>query len=86
MLNALLEVSPSEDRTDFIAYHNAAVNLTSFIGPLIGRALVDSLNIRWALVMAGAFRAAGSLAFASLSRQSEREAVHVTGPRGGEAC
>jgi MFS family permease len=86
MLNTLLEVSPAENRTDFIAYHNAAVNLTSFIGPLIGRALVDSLNIRWALVMAGAFRAAGSLAFAALSRRSEHEALHVTGPRGGEAC
>ena len=86
MLNTLLEVSPSENRMEFIAYHNAGVNLTSFIGPLIGRALVDSLNIRWALVMAGAFRAAGSLAFAALSRRSEREAVHVTGPRGGEAC
>jgi len=86
MLNTLLEVSPAENRTEFIAYHNAAVNLTSFVGPLIGRALVDSLSISWALVMAGAFRAAGSLAFAALSRQPEREAVHMTGPRGGEAC
>ena len=86
MLNTLLEVSPVENRTDFIAYHNAAVNLTSFVGPLIGRALVDSINIRWALVMAGAFRAAGSLAFAALSRRSEHEALHVAGPRGGEAC
>lgn len=86
MLNTLLGVSPSEGRTDFIAYHNAAVNLTSFIGPLIGRALVDSLNIRWALVIAGALRAAGSFTLAGLARRSEREELQVAGPQGGEAC
>ncbi len=86
MLNTLLEVSPDEGRTDFIAYHNAAVNFTSFIGPLIGRALVDSINIRWALAIAAALRAAGSLSFAALSRRTDRDAPSAIGPRGGEAC
>jgi MFS family permease len=81
MLNTLLEMAPEKNRTSFIAYHNSAVNLSSFIGPLVGKALVDWFDIYWALGISAAIRAAGSIAFFLLARKlmSQRRHVDVGG-------
>ena len=83
MLNTLLEMAPEKNRTSFIAYHNSAVNLSSFIGPLVGKALVDWFDVYWALGISAAIRAAGSIAFFLLARKLMSERRHV-GARGGE--
>ncbi len=82
MLNTLLEMAPEENRTSSIAYHNSAVNLSSFIGPLVGKALVDRFDIYWALGISAAIRAAGSIAFFLLARKLMSERRRASAPEG----
>ncbi len=84
MLNTLLEMVPEKNRTSFIAYHNSAVNLSSFIGPIVGKTLVDSFDIYWALGISAMIRAAGSIGFFLLARTLMSDRRHA-GARGGES-
>ena len=60
MLNTLLEMAPSENRTSHIAFHNGVVNFTAFVGPLMGKVVVDATNIYWALGICSICRGIGS--------------------------
>ncbi|MEA4882579.1 MAG: MFS transporter [Clostridia bacterium] len=73
LLNSLLELAPAEGRTKYIAYYNTCINLASFIGPLVGQALVRSLDIYWALGICALIRAAGSIAIWSFARRRDSE-------------
>lgn len=64
LFNSLLEVSPKEHRTKFIAYNNTLINLSAAIAPFVGNIAADLLGIKGALLATAAVRAAGALAFA----------------------
>lgn len=64
LFNSLLEVSPKEHRTKFIAYNNTLINLSAAIAPFIGNIAADILGIKGALLATAAVRAAGAFAFA----------------------
>jgi MFS family permease len=51
VLNALLEVSPSEGRAVFVAVHTALVSVSAAIAPLVGSFLMDALPTRVALAV-----------------------------------
>ncbi|HNT77371.1 MAG TPA: MFS transporter [Anaerolineae bacterium] len=58
--NILLKLCPDERRASYIATYSAIMNAGAFIGPLIGVALADWLDIRWVLVIGGCFRLLGA--------------------------
>lgn len=49
LLNTLLEVSPPESRTVFLAVHTALVSVSAALAPLAGAFLMDTMPTRWAL-------------------------------------
>ncbi len=63
LTNTLFQVSPEEERPTFVAVDTLLVNITAFIGPMIGTTLADVLDIRLALLIAGGVRVLGALAF-----------------------
>ena len=67
LFNSLLEVSPKEHRTKFIAYNNTLINLSAAIAPFVGNFAADLLGIKGALLATAAVRAAGAFAFACYS-------------------
>jgi MFS family permease len=66
LFNTLLEVSPEQSRTSYIAYHNTAANASAVVSPYVGIYLVGIAGIRGALVAASGFRLIGALCFALL--------------------
>ncbi len=63
LFNGLLEVSPEQDRTQYIAYHNTATGVVSVLSPYVAIAMVAAGGIRMALLGAAFFRGLGALAF-----------------------
>ena len=64
LFNGLLEVAPAERRATFLAVFNMLMNVTAFVGPLLGTTMADWLGIREALLIGGALRVVGSVAVA----------------------
>jgi MFS family permease len=81
LFNTLLEVSPEDNRTSFIAYHNTAANASAVVSPYVGIFFVGLVGIRGALVVASGLRLLGAACFALLyileSRQHRRQAGPV---------
>jgi MFS family permease len=63
LFNTMLQVCPSERRPSYVAIYNTLVNIAAFCAPLLGTFLSDRLDIRVALVIAGAVRLVGVAAF-----------------------
>lgn len=63
LFNTLLELSPEQNRTQYIAYHNTATNVSAVVGPYAGVWLVALFGIRPALVGMGLARGLGAAAF-----------------------
>ncbi|MBN1872705.1 MAG: MFS transporter [Anaerolineae bacterium] len=61
--NILLNLCPEERRASYIAAYSAIMNAGAFVGPMIGVALLNVLNIRWVLIIGGSIRLAGALLF-----------------------
>ncbi len=61
--NELLAVSPETHRPRFIAVYTSVVNAAAFAAPLAGSYFATATDIRLALVIGGAFRFLGGLAF-----------------------
>lgn len=74
LFNGLLEVSPEQNRTQYIAYHNTATNVVAVLSPYVAIAMVAAANIRVALIGAAIFRGLGALAFAALYLLERRTA------------
>ncbi len=73
LFNALLEVTPDERRTTYIAYYTTIVNTATIFAPLTGVTLLRLLGFRWAFIVAAAFRFSGSLCFLWISRLEARD-------------
>ena len=63
LVTYLLEVSPEKDRIMYVAVHATLTNITLFIGPLIGNAILKSSNIYIALLVTALARFIGSVTF-----------------------
>ena len=63
LFNILLEVTPTKNRTIYIAIYNTLINISATISPLIGVAIKDNFNIYVALIVVGILRLIGSFAF-----------------------
>ncbi|MGI6357189.1 MAG: MFS transporter [Bacillota bacterium] len=73
LFNALLEVSPEQQRTTYIAYYSTLVNVATIFAPLAGVALSNQVGIKTAFLAAASLRMLGSLTFYLVSRQEARE-------------
>lgn len=63
LFNILLDVTPHENRTIYIAIYNTLINISAAISPIVGVALKNKFNIYIALIIAAAIRFLGSFAF-----------------------
>jgi MFS family permease len=68
LFNILLAVCPAERRPTYIAVYTALINITAFLGPLLGAALANWIGIRLAFALSGAIRLLGLLLFWRLLR------------------
>lgn len=73
MTETLLQVSPEGDRPTFIAANSFLVNVTAFVGPMLGTALAGVTSVPIALAIAGGLRLVSSLGFWRLGVGSEKE-------------
>lgn len=72
LFNTLLEVTPVEGRTSFIAAYNTVINLSATVAPFAGIWLLELLGIREALLVSAGMRIIGSSAFFLLVRASRQ--------------
>jgi MFS family permease len=72
LFNALLEVTPSENRTTYIAYYTTAVNAAAIFAPMVGVALLNMMGFFWAFIATAALRLAGSFTFLIVSYLDKR--------------
>jgi MFS family permease len=75
LFNTLLEMTPEEQKTSFIAYFNTAVTISSIIAPLLGVGLLRFMSFRAAFLVTAAIRLSGSLCYYALYRAEKREAA-----------
>lgn len=68
LFNLLLEVTPTNNRTIFIAIYNTIMNISAAISPLIGVAISEKTSIITALIIVSFLRFLGSIAFMITSR------------------
>ena len=76
LFNYLLEVTPEEHKTTYIAYYTSAVNLSSVVAPMLGVWLLGRLGFTHAFLLCAAFRVAGSLLY-RLLYLLDRRSDHV---------
>ena len=63
LFNQLLEVTPKENRTIYIAIYNTFIAIISAIAPMIGIILKEATNIKISLVIIGLLRITASVFF-----------------------
>jgi MFS family permease len=68
LFNTLLTVCPADRRPTYIAVYTALINVTAFLGPLLGTALADGIGIRPAFLLSGGVRLLGLVLFWRLLR------------------
>ncbi|MEW6725227.1 MAG: MFS transporter [Bacillota bacterium] len=73
LFNALLEFTPEDKKTTYIAYYSTAVNASAIFAPMAGVALLNLVGFFWAFLAAAALRIMGSLTFFYLGRLERRE-------------
>lgn len=61
--NRLLEVTPGQSRSSYIAAYNTLINITAFVGPILSTVLLAYLNIHVLLFVGAALRLIGALLF-----------------------
>lgn len=68
LFNLLLEVTPGNNRTTYMAIYNTIMNISAAFSPLIGVAISEKTNIYTALIIVSLLRFLGSIAFMVSSR------------------
>ena len=63
LLNYLLEVSPNEERTEYIAHYNIILGTVGFLAPQFGVLLLPLLHLDISMVLSTVIRAAGGAYF-----------------------
>ncbi len=76
--NLLLEVTPQQRRSSFIATYNAVANSAGFLAPFVGTALLSVIDINQDLLLGAMFRLLGLVAFVCMvGVSSAREMARV---------
>jgi MFS family permease len=73
LVNTLLEMTPEEHKTSYIAYYNTAVTLSAIAAPLLGVGLLGVMSFKAAFLVTAGIRVAGSLCYYALYRAEKRE-------------
>ena len=73
LFNALLEVTPEERKTSYIAYYNTAITLSTIIAPIAGVGLLSIMNFQWAFIVCAVLRMLGSLGFWVIDKMESGE-------------
>ena len=61
--NTSINVCPPDRRTSYLSFYTTAINVTGFIGPLLGVALADAIGVAGALMIAAGIRMVGGILF-----------------------
>jgi len=88
LFNALLENTPDEHTTRYIAYYNTAIALTAVLAPLVGVGLLHFFSYRWAFLVCAGARIVGSFSFYLVFRSrraAERPAAEASAASGSAA-
>lgn len=72
LFNVLLEVTPEEHRTVYIAYYTTAINASAIVAPMIGVLFLDLWGYFWAFLVCAGIRIIGSLTFFILNYLDSR--------------
>jgi MFS family permease len=75
LTETLLQASPEDDRPTFIAANSFLVNVTAFVGPMLGTALAGFTGTTLALAIIGGLRFVSSLSFWRLGVGLEKESA-----------
>ena len=83
LFNALLDTTPDEHRTSYIAYYQTLVNVSAIFAPMVGVALLNMFGFMWAFLATALLRITGSLAFLWVDRIERRERAMASSGLGG---
>ena len=72
LFNSLLEATPHQNRTSYIAYYNTAITVTSIAAPLWGVFLYTGWGYQTAFLLCGAQRILGAVALVLLWKQASQ--------------
>lgn len=61
--NLLIEQCPPERRASYMAFFSSVMNAGAFVGPMLGVALSEVIDVRWVLLIGGAIRLGGAVMF-----------------------
>ena len=59
----LIEQCPPERRASYMALFSSVMNAGAFVGPMLGVALSEMIDIRWVFIIGGVIRLGGALMF-----------------------
>lgn len=77
LFSTLLEMTPEDRKTTYIAWFNTAVTISAIVAPLAGVALLKVLDFRGAFLVTAGIRFAGALCYYALYRVEKRERSRV---------
>jgi MFS family permease len=72
LFNRVLEVSPAENRSFFIAMHSVFIGITAFLAPQFGVWMMGATSIQWAFVISSGLRFLGVFALLLEARWEKR--------------
>jgi len=72
LFNYLLEVTPEDRRTTYIATYTTVVNCSSILAPMIGVALLGAIGFRYTFLLSAGLRVLGSLLYHGLYHVENR--------------
>lgn len=67
LFNRMLDVCPAEHRPTYVALYTSLINVTAFIGPLLGASLANWIGLRSTFILSGGVRLIGALLFLVLA-------------------
>jgi MFS family permease len=76
LFNYLLEVSPDDKRTSYIAYYNVALSIVGFIAPEVGIWLLGNLGMNSSMTISTLLRFLGGLVFIMIAVFSRKMTDH----------
>ncbi len=77
LLNALLEVSPRQNRVVYVGAYNTLVNLSLCVSPFAAYFVLQWTGIIPALIVVSGFRLIGSMAFWLYTRRNNRQSANA---------
>lgn len=80
LFNALLEVTPDDRKTSYIAYYNTSITISAIVAPIAGVSLLHVMSFEWAFIVCALLRISGSFCFLLVNKLQDRQPHAQTGP------